>query len=59
MHDKMFDSYLKACNRSNKILTTLVVAAGVVIFLQYKKVEKLNNIIATLKPSTGDQTLNA
>jgi hypothetical protein len=59
MNNNMFDSCLNAYNKSNKLLTTLVVVAGVVIFLQNKKIEKLNNAIALLKRTTGDQTPNA
>lgn len=59
MDEKIFDRCLKACTRSSRIFTGLLIVSGVVIYLQNKKIDELNTTIATLKQTTGDQTLNA
>ena len=59
MNEKIFDRCVKACNRYSNFITVLLVAAGAVIFLQNKKIENLNTIIAASKQPTGDQKSNA
>lgn len=59
MDEKIFDRCLKVCTRSNHVITGLLIVSGVVIFLQNRKIDKLNTTIATLKQSIGDQTPDA